>query len=185
MESLLETREPAEITVDEIVERAHVSVGAFYKRFGSKQDLMPLLLTRLQTTSREQLLAALNDPKWQGCDLKQRIDALIDMITDVHLRRQKVIRACVTGRFTATLQMTPQDMQDARALMEIMRNWLLACRDEIKHPQPAIAVRVGLYICLQSLQTALLFENLPPEIPRDTIVSETKRMLVRYLRVTE
>jgi AcrR family transcriptional regulator len=43
MEFLLERREPAEITVDEIVERAHVSVGAFYKRFASKQDLLPLL----------------------------------------------------------------------------------------------------------------------------------------------
>ena len=184
MEFLLEQREPAEITVDEIVERAHVSVGAFYKRFASKQDLLPLLLTRLQATSRKQLLEVLEESKWQGRTLGERIDALIDMIVSVHTLRQKVIRACVTGRFTATLQMTPQDLEDARELMGILRNWLLACRDEIGHEQPEIAVRVGLYICLQSLQTALLFENLPPEISRDTIVGETKRMLARYLGVT-
>jgi AcrR family transcriptional regulator len=181
MEYLLERREPAEITVDEIADRAHVSVGAFYKRFGSKQDLLPLLLARLQTASRGQLLEALDESKWRGRRLEERIDALIDMIADVHTRRQKVIRACVTGRFTATLQMSSQDLEDARALMEIMRNWLLACRAEIRHPQPEMAVRLGLYMCLQSLQTALLFENLPPDITRDTIVGETKRMLARYL----
>lgn len=184
MEYLLERREPAEITVDEIVEHAHVSVGAFYKRFASKQDLLPLLLARLQTTSATQLSEALAEAEWHGVGLAQRIDTLIDMIADAHTRRQKVIRACVTGRFTATLQMTPQDIEDARALMGIMRDWLLACRDEIRHEQPATAVRVGLYMCLQSLQTALLFETLPPEISRATIVREAKRMLGSYLGVT-
>lgn len=185
MEFLLEHREPGEITVDEIAERARVSVGAFYKRFASKQDLLPLLLTRLQTASRELLPAALEESKWQGRNLTQRIDALIDMIADVHGRRQKVIRACVTGRFTATLQMTPQDVEDSRALMELMRDWLLVCREEIRHEDPATAVRVGLYMCLQSLQTALLFENLPPAVSRETIVTEAKRMLGRYLRATD
>lgn len=185
MEFLLERREPADITVDEITERAHVSVGAFYKRFASKQDLLPLLLTRLQRTSRDQLLDALEESKWQGRTLWERIDALIDMIADVHIRRKKMIRACVSGRFTATLQMTPQDLEDARKLMAILRDWLLARREEIAHAQPEIAARVGLYMCLQSLQTALLFENLPSEISQATIVRETKRMLARYLGIKE
>ena len=123
LEYLLERREPADITVDEITARAHVSVGAFYKRFASKQDLLPLLLTRLQTTSREQLLEALEEAKWHGRTLWERIDALIDMIAEVHVRRKKMIQACVSGRFTATLQMTPQDIEDARALMAILRDW--------------------------------------------------------------
>jgi hypothetical protein len=127
----------------------------------------------------------LEEAKWQGRTLWERIDALIDMIAEVHLRRKKIIRACVSGRFTATLQMTPQDLEDARVLMAIMRDWLLVRRDEIEHAEPATAVRVGLYMCLQSLQTALLFENLPPEISHATIVTETKRMLARYLGIKD
>jgi AcrR family transcriptional regulator len=181
MESLLERHEPADITVEAIVARAHVSVGAFYKRFASKQDLLPLLLTRLQSQSRVRLQAALDEARWQDARFLERIDALIDMVAEAHVQRQRIIRACVTGRFTATLQMSPQDIADARAHMEMMRAWLLARRDEIRHTEPELAVRIGLYMCLQSLQTALLFENLPPEVTRESIVREAKRMLGAYL----
>jgi AcrR family transcriptional regulator len=185
MEFLLERHEPAEITVDAIVARAHVSVGAFYKRFSSKQDLLPLLLTRLQQQSRTQLQEALEESRWLDAGLQERIDALIDMVADAHIQRQRIIRACVTGRFTATLQMSEQDIADARAHMDMMRTWLLARRHEICHDAPELAVRIGLYMCLQSLQTALLFENLPPEVTRETIVRETKRMLGAYLRAVD
>ena len=181
MEFLLERQEPADITVEAIVARAHVSVGAFYKRFTSKQDLLPLLLARLQSSSRGQLAVALDETHWRGQGLRMRIDALIDMIAASHLKRQRLIRACVTGRFSATLQMSAQDVDDARAHMTMMREWLLACSDEVRHESPDLAVRIGLYMCLQSLQTALLFENLPPEVSRDMIVQEAKRMLARYL----
>ena len=181
MESLLQQREPADITVEDIVERAHASVGAFYKRFASKQDLLPLLLTRLQTNARRQLEEELEKPRWNGRGLTERVNALIDMFAGVQTQRQRIIRACVAGRFTASMQMSDQDLADARATLEAMRRWLLVCRDEIRHEHPETAVRLGLYMCLQSLQTALLFETLPPDISPQMITAEAKRMLGRYL----
>jgi AcrR family transcriptional regulator len=181
MESLLQKREPAEITVEDIVERAHTSVGAFYKRFGSKQDLLPLLLTRLQTNARRELEEELQKPHWNARGLTERVNALIDMFSALQIRRQRIIRACVAGRLTASLQMSEQDIADARATMEAMRLWLLACRDEIRHERPEDAVRIGLYLCLQSLQTALLFESLPADVTPQMITTEAKRMLGRYL----
>ena len=181
MESLLQQREPADITVEDIVERAHASVGAFYKRFASKQDLLPLLLTRLQTNARRQLEEELEKPRWNGRGLTERVNALIDMFAGVQIQRQRIIRACVAGRFTASMQMSDQDLADARATLEAMRRWLLVCRDEIRHEHPETAVRLGLYMCLQSLQTALLFETLPPDISPQMITAEAKRMLGRYL----
>ena len=181
MESLLHEREPADITVEDIVERAQVSVGAFYKRFGSKQDLLPLLLTRLQTDSRRQLDETLQESQWRGRGLIERIDALIGLFADAQIRRQRVIRACVAGRLAASMQMSEQDVADARAHMEAMRKWLLTCGSEIRHDDPSTAVRIGLYLCLQSLQTALLFEALPPDVSRDVVTREAGRMLGRYL----
>jgi AcrR family transcriptional regulator len=181
MELLLQKREPADITVEDIVERAHASVGAFYKRFSSKQDLLPLLLTRLQTNARRELEEQLQGPQWNGRSLVERVNALIDMFAGVQIQRQRIIRACVAGRLTASLQMSEQDVADARASLEAMRRWLLVCRDEIRHEEPETAVRIGLYLCLQSLQTALLFESLPADISAQRITAEAKRMLGRYL----
>jgi AcrR family transcriptional regulator len=181
MEFLLQQREPADISVEDIVECAHASVGAFYKRFASKQDLLPLLLTRLQTSARRQLEEELQKPRWDGRGLTERVNALIDMFAGVQIQRQRIIRACVAGRFTASMQMSDQDVADARATLEAMRRWLLVCRDEIRHEHPETAVRLGLYMCLQSLQTALLFEALPPDVSPQLITAEAKRMLTRYL----
>jgi AcrR family transcriptional regulator len=181
MEFLLQQREPVDITVEDIVERAHASVGAFYKRFASKQDLLPLLLTRLQTNARRELEEELQKPCWNARGLTERVNALIDMFADVQMQRQRIIRACVAGRLSASLQMSEQDVADARASLEAMRRWLLVCRDEIRHEHPETAVRLGLYLCLQSLQTALLFETLPPDVSPQMIVAEAKRMLGKYL----
>ena len=181
MEFLLQRREPADITVEDIVERAHASVGAFYKRFASKQDLLPLLLTRLQTNARRELEEELQKSRWNGHGLIERVNALIDMFAGVQIQRQRIIRACVAGRLSASLQMSDQDVADARASLEAMRRWLLVCRDQIRHEHPETAVRLGLYLCLQSLQTALLFETLPPDVSPQMMTAEAKRMLGRYL----
>ena len=181
MESLLQERDPADITVEDLVERAHASVGAFYKRFGSKQDLLPLLLTRLQTNARRELEDELGKPHWRGRGLTERVNALIEMFAGVQIQRQRIIRACVAGRLNASLQMSEQDLADARASLDAMRRWLLVCREEIRHEHPDTAVRLGLYMCLQSLQTALLFEALPPDISAQMVTAEAKRMLGRYL----
>jgi hypothetical protein len=77
--------------------------------------------------------------------------------------------------------MSEQDVADARASLEAMQRWLLVCRDEIRHEDPETAVRIGLYLCLQSLQTALLFESLPADISAKRMTTEAKRMLGRYL----
>jgi AcrR family transcriptional regulator len=111
MEFLLQRREPADITVEDIVERAHASVGAFYKRFASKQDLLPLLLTRLQTNARRELEEELQKPRWNGRGLTERVNALIDMFAGVQIQRQRIIRACVAGRLSASLQMSTRTLR--------------------------------------------------------------------------
>jgi hypothetical protein len=44
-----------------------------------------------------------------------------------------------------------------------------------------MAVRVGVYLTLQSLQTALLFEQFPADLPPRRVVAEAERMLLNYL----
>jgi hypothetical protein len=44
-----------------------------------------------------------------------------------------------------------------------------------------MAVRVGVYLTLHSLQTALLFERIPADLSRKQLIAEAERMLLSYL----
>ena len=178
---LLETREPESITVQAIADCAHASVGAFYKRFDSKADLLPLLLTRLQRESGAQLAHALADSRWRGVGLAARVDFLIDGLVRSITERRQLTRACVASRFAARALLSSEEIVAAQRSMRFMQRWLLARRSEIAHEDPALAVRAGLYLCLQSLQTAILFESFPDELPPERLAAEGKRMLLAYL----
>jgi AcrR family transcriptional regulator len=180
-EALLAERDWGEVSVVDIVDRAHSSVGAFYKHFPGKTELLPLLLRRLDTGAAASLAALFADPRWTNSALDERVGVLVDAMAEAYLKRRRLIRAFVAARFTTQLQLGPVEVAAARARMEALRDWLLRSRAEIRHPEPEVAVRAGLYLVLQSLQTALLFEELPAELPPARLVQEARRMLLAYL----
>jgi AcrR family transcriptional regulator len=181
--SLLAERDYGEVSIDDIVDRAHSSIGAFYKHFPGKRELLPELLQRLEAQGSEQLATLLGEPQHAAASLPQRIGLLLGAMTQHHLQRRRLLRAFVAARFNAQLALRPADIAAARARMQAMRDWLLVRRREIRHPEPDLAVRAGLYLVLQSLQTALLFEDLPAELPPTRLTDEAARMLCAYLQV--
>jgi hypothetical protein len=76
---------------------------------------------------------------------------------------RNILRACVAARFTNELMLSRSQVDQTREQLRSAQEWLLECREEITHDDPVVAVRVGFYSTLQSLQTALLFENLPED----------------------
>jgi len=180
-EALLAERDWGEVSVADIVDRAHSSIGAFYKHFPGKTQLLPLLLQRLDAGAAEALAALFKDPRWTDSTLDERVGVLVDAMAGAYLRRRRLMRAFVAARFTAQLQLGPAEVAAARARMQSLRTWLLLSRAEIRHPEPEVAVRAGLYLVLQSLQTALLFEDFPAELPPERLVLEARRLLLAYL----
>jgi AcrR family transcriptional regulator len=181
-EALFAARDYAEVSVDDIVHAAHSSVGAFYKHLPGKREMLPLLLERLDSQGNAQLEGLLRDPALSRAPLAARVIALLEGVAGAFLARRRLLRAFVAARFTTQLLLRPADVATARARMQAMREWLLERRGEIAHPEPEVAVRVGLYLVLQSLQTALLFEDLPAELPATRVVAEASQLLLAYLR---
>jgi len=169
------------VSVADIVDRAHSSTGAFYKHFPGKSELLPLLLQRLDAGVAAVLESLFADPRWADSPLAERVDVLVEAMAGAYLERRRLVRAFVAARFTAQLQLGPEEVAVARARMQSLRDWLLLSRAEIRHPEPEVAVRAGLYLVLQSLQTALLFEDFPAELPPERLVIEARRLLLAYL----
>jgi hypothetical protein len=103
--------------------------------------------------------------------LARRIHQEVDGDLRAATLRRNILRACVAARFTNELMLSRSQVDQTREQLRSAQEWLLECREEITHDDPVVAVRVGFYSTLQSLQTALLFENLPEDLPISTLVS--------------
>ena len=183
METLLAEAPDGEITMEQLAERAHVSVGAIYKRFQGKDSLLPLVLERVHAQQSELLRGYLARPHWPQVGLAGRIDALLQAFAASQQARARLIRALVVGHW----QSADGAAMEARSaeLLGTVHAWLGERMEEIRHPEPKLALSLGLFATLQTLQTAVLFDRIPPTLGLERFVAEMARMYCRYLGLRE
>lgn len=179
MEALLADSDAEAITMEAIAERAHVSVGAIYKRFQGKGSLLPLVLERVHDQQMALLAAFLAEPHWANAGLGARIDGLLALFARSQRSRQRLIRALVVGHWQSAEPHAGE--QRAADVIGAMHRWLAERIDEIDHPDPRRALSLGLYTTLQTLQTAILFDRVPPDLGDERFVAEMALMFRRYL----
>jgi len=181
VEALLAEGDLEQLTLEQIAERAHVSIGAFYKRFRGKTSLLPLVMDRVLLQQQQRIDAFLARGDWAGVGLCGRIDALLTEFADSQQRRHRLIRALVVGHWQS------EQRSDAEArsgeLLAAAHRWLSECSEEIRHPDPRLALSLGLFTSLHSLQTAILFERIPPQLGLDRFTAEIARVFKRYVGV--
>ena len=178
MEALLAEPDAGEFTMERLAERAHVSVGAIYKRFRGKESLLPLVLERVQEQQFARLTAFFEDRDWTAVGLAGRVEALLEAFAGSQMQRRQLIRALVVGHWQSDEPAPPRSAE----LVGAAHAWLAECSAEIRHPDPRLALSLGLFATLQSLQTAILFDRLPPTLPMKDFVGEMARMFVGYLQ---
>lgn len=179
-EALLAERGIDQLTVEDIAARAHVSVGAFYKRFQGKASLLPILLERVQTRQLQRLHEFRQQPQWRNADLQVCLQAILQAIGQAQLEQRELLRALLAG---ALAEAPPAGIDNPRTreLMQLLYDWLIEHASQMHHPQPRLALRIGLAGVLHTLQAAVLTQRLPPDLPLTTLTAELARMLCRYL----
>lgn len=180
MEALLAEPDAGEITMERLAERAHVSIGAIYKRFRGKESLLPLVLERVQEQQFQRLREFVARPGWSDVGLAERVHVLLEAFADSQERRRQLIRTLVVGHWQSP-DRAPMEARSAE-LIGTMHAWLAQCSAEIRHPDPRLALSLGLFATLQALQTAVLFDRIPPALGTAAFVREMGRMFVGYLR---
>jgi hypothetical protein len=78
--------------------------------------------------------------------LARRIHQEVDGDLRTATLRRNILRACVAARFTNELMLSRSQVDQAREQFRSAQEWLLECREEIRHDDPVVAVRVGFYI---------------------------------------
>jgi AcrR family transcriptional regulator len=172
-------------TVAEIVRRANSSVGALYARFNDKDALLVCLHERFCEQAIATADMALDPARWEGCSISEIFATTIPFLTYTYQYRRGLIRA-----FSAKCSVDDSFLERAarvgREISAKLVTLLESRRDEIKHPDPALAVDFGMRLIFDALDHETLFGDLQRgqvQLSRDQLAEELARAFLSYLGV--
>lgn len=170
------------VTVAAIARRASSSVGAFYARFSDKEALLRCVLERFYGQAAATTEEALHHQRWQHLPLDTTFNALLRfMIEMLRQRRQLIVammvRAASDPTLTALTQRLEQQISEGVAALLAQRGQL------IDHPEPALALRMCVWLLLSGIETRVLYADSrgSNEWSDEQLARELSTLCLRYL----
>ena len=189
--SVLETKSFDEATLSEIVERAGVTVGAFYARFADKEALLLALEAGLYEAIRADVDVLNHSLDVEDLSLGDFIREMLGLFARRYREDRGVVRAVVL-RSRSDPEMRARRLAFNREVVgKGMMRMLEAKEREIDHPDPALALNVCLLFSATALRESVLFRDFWPEAPGagagalsdDRLVEELSKACIAYLSV--
>jgi AcrR family transcriptional regulator len=184
-EEVLRTKSFDQAGVAEIAARAGVTVGAFYARFSGKEALLLHLEERLYARVAELVrvqAAAVSDP---GAPLGAVVHAMMAASLALYHEHGGTLRALDLRARTDPALRERMEATNGRTLAAFAPA-VLGRVDEIRHPDPAQAVRFAVLLVGNTLREATLFGA--PWLEQagwddDRLLRELTRAFLAYLGV--
>jgi AcrR family transcriptional regulator len=178
-----------DVSVQQVAGRAGVSVGGFYARFASKDDL---LLHAMYAGYVQDALALAKDAfdpaRWTGAGIAPIAHAYFGLMLRAARDHGPVLREIVhrTRGNPETVAHSEAWAAFRQGVHEPFR-WLLAERmDEIRHADPPFALRFAFSAVSSALRESVLFGHMEPSmgpVDEETMARELARMFCGYLGI--
>jgi AcrR family transcriptional regulator len=162
--ALLEKKSFAEMSVTEIARKAGVSVGGFYARFPSKQAL----LQYFDATVIEGVLARaeveLDPARLADAGARTVVTTYVRLAVRMFRRHRPVLQQVALRSRTSTDPAFRERIRAANARLHgRFRALLLARRAELGHPDPELALDLGLTFVSATMREYVLFAEFRPD----------------------
>ncbi len=183
---ILEIKNFETLTISEVVEKAGTSVGAFYGRFRDKEALLHALDARFFADFEQGFFQLLAPSRWQGKSAAYIIQDACRFLFAVYNRQKGVLRSLnLKARLENDPAFRKREQRAWDELFPLLQAALLACKDEIRHPNPPLAIRLGFQQMFFSMREILLWEPLRGSAPYDSevLIKELSRAFFAYLRL--
>src|SRR5690349_9431815 len=186
-ERVLEEKSFTEATLAEIMERAGVTVGAFYRRFPDKDALLHLLDERFFREMQERADELLDPEHWHGASVADIVKEFARTAVDVYRAKRGVARSVfLRARVDPVIQATGREVN--AQYIERLRRLLLepARQGQVTHPDPERAIALGFMMFFGALRETTVFGEVWPDHPELTgskLGDEMARLYLAYLGV--
>jgi AcrR family transcriptional regulator len=154
-EALIEEKGLADASIPEIVRRAGSSVGGFYARFRDKDALLRALEERFFLELYARLDAISSPERWQGASLAEIVRPSVEELVRTFRERAALIRCFLVraGGDAGTFEDGLRFRRDVAARFVALAG---PRRDEIRHPEPELAVELGVQLAFGLMQQAVI-----------------------------
>lgn len=177
-EELMAKKGYAATTVNEIAHRAGVTIGAFYGRFGSKEALLQGLLERLSHQTSEVFDRLIDDLAKDKPGFRHALERSMEAMGWLYRERAPVLRAvnqaATTNSALRKRILTFNADTCARLYLALDRY-----SDQISHPNPPLAMKLGHEAAMRLLRSSMLYEEIDYRDLRNEGINVTDQLLVR------
>jgi AcrR family transcriptional regulator len=186
-EKVLEEKSFTEATLAEIMERAGVTVGAFYRRFPDKDALLHLLDERFFHEMYERADELLDPDNWRGASVKEIITEFARTAVQIYGARRGLARSIfLRARVDPVIQASGRQVN--AHYIERLRRLLVdpSRRAEVTHPDPERAIALGFMMFFGALRETTVFGEVWPdhhEIVGNDLGDQMARLYLAFLGV--
>jgi len=184
-ERVLEEKSFTEATLAEIMERAGVTVGAFYRRFPDKDALLHLLDERFFRDMEQRAEELIDPERWRGASVTEILTKFANTAVEVYVAKRGVARSVfLRARVDPVIQSTARQVN--AHLIDRLRVLLLdpSRRGELTHPDPERAIALGFMMFFGALRETTVFGEVWPDhhqLVGETLGDEMARLYLAYL----
>jgi AcrR family transcriptional regulator len=184
-ESVMTEKSFSEATLAEIVERAGVTVGAFYRRFPDKDALIHHLDERFFAELHQTAHDFLDPSRWEGVSLEEIIPEFTRLAVGLFRARRGLMRSLfLRARIDTVLRDSSRAVN--AYIIERLRALLLPRAARIRHPSPEFAITLGFIIMVGALRESVVFGEVWPDEVRigdEHLAGELARVYLSYLGI--
>jgi AcrR family transcriptional regulator len=186
-EALIDEKGLADVSVPEIAARAGSSVGGFYARFRDKAELLRALEERFFAQKERRVEELALPERWQGASLPEIVRVCMDELVGTFRLREPLIRAFLL-RAAHDAELVGVALRFRRRTSERIGALLLTRREEIAHPEPALAIDVGVQLAFALMHECALFGEVRAAgrtLSDCELAAELTRIVLGYLGVAQ
>ncbi len=184
-EELIKEKGHAGVSIPEIARRAGSSVGGFYARFRDKNELLRALEERHFMELSQRVEALADSRRWRNAPTVDIVEAAVAELVNSTRERRPMIAAFLVRAIEDPV-IRAGGLRFRRQVEERISALFLTRRDEMSHPDPALAINLGIQTAFALMQQHVLIEETRVggrALSDDELRRELVTMFLRYVGI--
>jgi AcrR family transcriptional regulator len=184
-EELIKEKGHAAVSIPEIARRAKSSVGGFYARFRDRNELLRALEERHFIELSQRLEALADARRWVNASTAEIVEAAVaELVRSTRERRHMIAAFLVRAIEDPVIR--AGGLHFRRTVEERISALLLPRHSEMSHPDPGLAIELGIQTAFALMQQHVLIEETQAggrALSDEDLRRELATMFLRYVGI--